>query len=325
MEDYKYKLSIIIPMYNAEKYIGNCLDSVFGSDLPASSYEVVVVNDGSADKGPEIVAEYIKDHPNLSYYCQENQGQSTARNYGIRVAKGEYVWCVDADDMLDAKCKGIIDLLEAHPGIDILAAKMQDVTEQMERLNMSCLQPTVRHNAVMTGRDAVISGYNPSSICILITRKEFLLDNDLKFVPGITHQDVELSYRMMAKAQSVYFCDIAPYIYIQHPVSVRHDPKRQLKYNMDDIYIIGSFRRLSSSLADNDRELADTIYNRSQNVLWGMVLTMFCKRKERRTSGLNMSLLEELKKQHLYPLRGHYDSIKKRLILPLLNCEKLLR
>lgn len=312
-------------MYNAETYIGPCLDSILHSDLPDNSYEIVVINDGSKDKGPEIARQYESKHDNIIYLSQENQGQSTARNYGVKSCHGEYVWFVDSDDLVDAKCRGILDLLNSHRGLDILGIMLHDVTEELQSLNKSCTQPSLQHEVVMTGREAVISGYDPSSVCALIARREFLLNNDLFFVPGITHQDVELSYRMMARAESVYFSYLAPYIYIQHPFSVSHDPARQLKYNMDDIYIACSFRRLSVTFAESDKRLADVIYNRSQNVIWGMVYTMFRLRKVRRASGINTALLAGLKKQHLYPLRGHYDSIKKRLILPLLNCEKLLR
>ena len=84
------KLSIIIPMYNAEKYIVDCLDSILKSDLPKGEYEVIIVNDGSKDKGPEIAQVYVSKHENFRYLTQENQGQSVARNYGIKEARGEY-------------------------------------------------------------------------------------------------------------------------------------------------------------------------------------------------------------------------------------------
>ena len=87
-------------MYNAEKYIGICLDSILGSNLLKEEYEIVIVNDGSQDKSPEIAQNYAAKYSNVTYLTQENQGQSTARNYGIKTCQGEYVWCVDADDKL---------------------------------------------------------------------------------------------------------------------------------------------------------------------------------------------------------------------------------
>lgn len=67
MEGYKYKLSIIIPMYNAEKYIGLCLDSIFESNLKKEKYEIVIVNDGSQDKSPKIAQDYASKVSNITY------------------------------------------------------------------------------------------------------------------------------------------------------------------------------------------------------------------------------------------------------------------
>ena len=85
------KLSIIIPLYNAGKYIVKCLDSIQTSDLNIHDYEVIIVNDGSTDDGPEMAQRYAKEHENFFYYTQENQGQSVARNYGIHEANGKYI------------------------------------------------------------------------------------------------------------------------------------------------------------------------------------------------------------------------------------------
>ena len=68
-------------MYNAEKYIGICLDSILDSNLLKEEYEIVIVNDGSQDKSPEIAQDYAARYSNVTYLTQENQGQSTARNY----------------------------------------------------------------------------------------------------------------------------------------------------------------------------------------------------------------------------------------------------
>ena len=70
MKDLK-KLSVIIPMYNSEKYIANCLDSILNSDLPQDAYEVIIVNDGSVDSGPQIAQEYVSKHNNFTFLTQE--------------------------------------------------------------------------------------------------------------------------------------------------------------------------------------------------------------------------------------------------------------
>lgn len=92
------ELSIIIPVFNGEKYIKNCLDSIL-TDI-SDNQEVIVVNDGSTDNTKQILLDYKKKHGNISIYNNENHGVSYSRNYGIDVAKGEYIMFVDADDIL---------------------------------------------------------------------------------------------------------------------------------------------------------------------------------------------------------------------------------
>ena len=311
-------LSIIIPMYNAEKYIEECLDSILNSNLPKNLYELVIVNDGSKDKSPEIAQNYAAKYSNVTYLTQENQGQSTARNYGIKTCIGEYVWCVDADDkLISEQLPKIIDALNEYENLDILAVQLQNVTEEGQYLDVECSQPTLEHNKVLSGVEAILSGYNPSSICALITKKQLFIDNNIFFVKGITHQDVELTYRLMPCAMKVVFSDIIPYLYIYHPNSTSKSmvPEKKIKYIKDDIYIINSFRRLALSFKDINPQLYSVIFNRSQNVLFGLVYSLYKNKKEGRKLGINSVIIDELKKKQLYPMKGEFDSLKKSLFV----------
>ena len=95
-------LSIIIPLYNAEKYIKACLDSIYSEGSAEADFEVVVVDDGSCDDGAAIVADYARQHDNLKLIRQKNRGASAARNRGLEHARGAWVWFVDADDKIEA-------------------------------------------------------------------------------------------------------------------------------------------------------------------------------------------------------------------------------
>lgn len=321
-------LSIIIPMYNAEKYIEECLDSILNSNLPKKLYELVIVNDGSKDKSPEIAQNYAAKYSNVTYLTQENQGQSTARNYGIKTCKGEYVWCVDADDkVISEQLPKIIEALDEYKNLDILAVQLQNVTEGGQYLDVECSQPMLEHNKVLSGVEAVLSGYNPSSICALITKKQLFIDNNIFFVKGITHQDVELTYRLMPCATNVVFSDITPYLYIYHPNSTSKSmvPEKKIKYIKDDIYIINSFRRLALSFKDINPQLYSVIFNRSQNVLFGLVYSLYKNKKEWGKLGINSVIIEELKKNQLYPIKGELDSIKKNIFARMfLNFEFMI-
>ncbi len=93
-------LSFVIPLYNCEKYIGICLDSILQQGLEEKEYEVLVINDGSIDQGASVVEEYCHRHPNFRLINKENGGVASARNRGIEESKGTYIHFMDADDRL---------------------------------------------------------------------------------------------------------------------------------------------------------------------------------------------------------------------------------
>lgn len=100
------KLSIIIPIYNVEKYIERCAESVLNQNVPPSQYEVIFVNDGTKDNSVEILKKAINFniHSNFQIRDKENGGLSSARNFGLEHATGDYVWFVDSDDWIESNC-----------------------------------------------------------------------------------------------------------------------------------------------------------------------------------------------------------------------------
>ena len=95
------KISVIIPVYNVEKYLVKCLDSLLNQEF--SDYEIIVVNDGSPDNSQSIIDSYVERYPKIvKSYIKENGGQGSARNLGISKAKGEYICFVDSDDFVES-------------------------------------------------------------------------------------------------------------------------------------------------------------------------------------------------------------------------------
>ena len=94
------KLSIVIPVYNVEKYVSECLDSCLEQNVDITDYEIIIVNDGSTDNSANLINLYAKQS-NIIIINQENLGLSAARNAGIKIAKGEYIWIVDSDDWIE--------------------------------------------------------------------------------------------------------------------------------------------------------------------------------------------------------------------------------
>ena len=98
-------ISLVIPVYNVEKYIDNCIKSCLEQNIQDEDYEIIIINDGTKDKSMDKVDIYYKQYPNLiKIYNQENKGLSAARNLGLNMANGDYIWFIDSDDWITTNC-----------------------------------------------------------------------------------------------------------------------------------------------------------------------------------------------------------------------------
>ena len=195
------KLSIIIPVYNGEEYIDRCLQSCLRQDIPADSYEIVVVDDGSTDSSNVILSRYAMEHANVVVLTQSNKKQGAARNYGLSKAQGEYIWFVDSDDWIEANCLGRLLALCDDNGIEVLA---------IDRINTDgkSFQEKLRN----TPADKIFSGLdffkvlnNNLAICLYLWRRELLLRHKLRFVEGVVHEDTEFIPCALFYAKSVLY------------------------------------------------------------------------------------------------------------------------
>lgn len=116
----EYDFSIIVPVYNAQAYLNNCIDSLINQKNVECRYELVLVNDGSSDKSLEILSQYSKDYNNIVVVNQKNQGVAAARNAGIRNSSGRYVLFVDSDDWLEDNTISEMHRWSEHDNPDIL-------------------------------------------------------------------------------------------------------------------------------------------------------------------------------------------------------------
>lgn len=113
-------LSIVVPVYNAEAYLPQCLDSLLRQDIPHTDYEILCVNDGSTDRSKEILDAYAAKYPSLRAIHKENGGVVTARNTGLAQAQGTYIWFLDADDLIAENVLGKLRSLTEDTGCDRL-------------------------------------------------------------------------------------------------------------------------------------------------------------------------------------------------------------
>lgn len=141
-------ISVIIPVYNKESYLSDCLDSIISQDFPHDRYEILCINDGSTDRSPLIIQEYAKNNSNIITINKENGGVSSARNAGIKNAKGRYILFIDADDTISKNTiRDIVAFFDSNANhVDIVTYNIYYKNNKKirkgkrgEKLNKNCI------------------------------------------------------------------------------------------------------------------------------------------------------------------------------------------
>ncbi len=190
------KLSVIIPVYNVEKYLEACIDSCLLQDIPVVDYELILVDDGSDDDSLNMCHRYAAIHANVCVYSQFNAGQASARNLGLKYATGKYIWFVDADDTIKTNSlKTIYEQCE-NDELDILGVAMADVDN--EGISRRLVRNEIA-NKIMPGRDYLLLDFS-SCVTSYIFRHAFLKKFDVSFLEGVFHEDEDFSLK------SLYLC-----------------------------------------------------------------------------------------------------------------------
>lgn len=213
-------LSIVVPVYNAEKYLQRCVDSIIRNTF--LDWELILVDDGSKDDSGDICESYSRSEERIKVLHQKNGGQSAARNHGLRHVQGQYVTFVDADDEISADAYlPNIQYLETHPDVDFL---------QYPTL-WNCNTKDVRKELVeaktITGREKIFSAWCDNSpinysVWNKIFRKEIV--DGIKFVVGRLYEDKLFLLDVIRKCQSVYLSPVGEYRYYQYPGSSINRP-----------------------------------------------------------------------------------------------------
>lgn len=215
-------LSIIVPVYNVEKYIRTCIESIYKQGLDEDSFEVIIVNDGTPDRSMEMITDIIAAHQNIAVINQENQGLSDARNNGIKVAKGEYILMPDSDDILIEN--SLKPLLEKamETKVDLVVADFLTMNdEEIDNFfNKEFKQPEPQFKKVV-GEQIYLELLNPHQCFVWRTlyRREFLVTEKLISYPGIRFQDIPFTHECYLKASNCIRTNILLNIYRKWPGS----------------------------------------------------------------------------------------------------------
>ena len=313
------KLSIIVPIYKVEQYLGKCVDSLLDQDLPHEEYEIILVDDGSPDGCPAMCDEFASAHANVSVVHRENGGLSAARNSGIEVAKGQYVQFVDPDDYLEPNVlKSLVDKMDAEH-LDILRFNYQNVNEKYE-----VFEPNKVSKPFVDYRDEVCDGlaFLNERLGFGCYAWQFVLQRELLencvFKEGIYFEDMEWTPRLLMKASKVTSTDLMVYDYLMREGSITQsvDEKKKRKVLEDRLSLIGSMKRQKENAGDK-RWFEGMIGQMTIGVISSASSDFWEKHKE---------LIKRIKKEEVFPLSSYHATdlaarkIRLANISPMLLC-----
>ena len=209
-------LSIIIPVYKAENYIRQCVESIFRQGLQDSEFEVILVNDGTPDNSIGVIEDIISQHNNLIVISQENRGVSLARNAGLAASQGRYVYFMDPDDLLVDDALSVLLPNVLSSSVDILMASYCRFNdgEDYEKL----FHPYQTYSECRkSGEQAFLEDLSPYEcyIWLMLIRRDFLVRNQIEFKP-FWYEDTLFCQECFIKAKSVVKTDYILYVYRLH-------------------------------------------------------------------------------------------------------------
>lgn len=276
-------LSIIIPLYNCEKYIKQCLDTIFRQEMNESDFEVIVIDDGSKDSGYSLASEYAKRYQNVIVIKQENQGVACARNNALEKATGDYITFVDADDMLVFGSLSTLIKIAVDNKADIVKAAHKEVPEDAvcEDFSSSHDNSSIQ---IMTGEEAIVNVTRmKEGYCwgYLISRK-LITDNRLSFPPKVAFmEDWAFITQAILKSRTFVNADVLLYLYRRNSSScMANVTTEKMLLGCQAIDIVANLAKDTSG--DVRKKLSDNVCVNINIVLWFTIhyRSIFNRKKE---------------------------------------------
>lgn len=280
------KISIIVPVYNAEKYLENCIESII--DQTFNDFELILIDDGSVDRSREICDKYRKIDKRIKTIYKENGGASSARNRGLDIAKGEYIAFVDSDDYIHNRMYEILYNTAINNSSDIVICDYLEVYEFEEDIILNNRKKNIKlnQNEVINYNniEALREIYTDEGVKLIIPCNKLFkryLFNDLRYIEGRICEDEFMAHEILYLSKIVSYIPINLYYYLQTSNSVmRTDTKiniidgvdalkervyyfkaknlKDLRYKAEISYVvrcINTYYKLKNSLVNCDKEL----------------------------------------------------------------------
>ena len=289
------KISVIVPVYNSEKYLNKCLDSLISQTL--KDIEIICVNDGSTDSSRKILQEYADRDGRFVIVDKKNGGQSSARNAGLKIAKAEYVGFLDSDDWLVPETFEKIYL--NAKGVDFVVFGTQIEGDYLpEKRAFDEQYYSIKYSGRQVLNDEIVKNTDVS-VWNKLFRKDIILDNDIQFPEGKLYEDYAFYWQYISYCKVAYFDQSRYHRYLRHEGSTMANtfagsPRSLEHLDVADL-IFARFRECG--YFDSHRDLCDSMF---LNCFWFAYLNTLPKYK-RKAMDKARAIADK------YDLKGHVD------------------
>lgn len=307
-------LSIIVPIYNVERYLRKCVDSLLRQDLSTEEYEIILVDDGSPDRCGVICDDYASKYENIRVIHRENGGLSAARNSGIEVAQGKYIQFVDSDDYLDPNVmKTLVDKIESG-NLDVLRFDYRNVNENNEEIhpNKDPKRFVDFSTEVCDGLTFMNERLGPACYVVQFMLKTELVKSVPLFMEGIRFEDVEWTPRLLVAASRVTSVNMVVYNYLIRQGSITNAAtiEKKRKIADDKIKLIELLKAQMEGKSDG-RWYEGMIAGMVISLLGALSEDFFCERRK---------YIGKLKELAVFPLSDYHlnrGALRKRRLINL--------
>ena len=295
-------LSIIIPVYNVERYLAACLESVVQQKL--TDFEVILVDDGSTDRSGKICDEFAERHHKFRVIHQDNKGVSVVRNVGIKNAKGKYVYFVDSDDFLVPSSLNRVLACAVQNNVDVACfGSISGEREELTARSASIGNKDCGSSGVMNGDEYIATHNFLATVWWYIIKREYLQSLNLLFPQGRRLEDGCFTPFVLLHAKRIIHIDAIVYCYVMQHGSIMRNKDRQRNFDMLSDYAFAA-RNLTDGYERNCNRMSAQTSGRwigltNSYIFFGMLKAL--------RLGEAKYMIEYLKSIRLYPFGELYE------------------
>ena len=297
--DVMTKVSVIIPVYNNERFIETCIESVRRQTL--REIEIILINDGSTDKSGEIMKKLAEKDARIKLFSQENMGVAVARNKGIENAGGEYLTFVDGDDYIASDYLEVLYDCAQKKDADMVICGITFVDTRGK-----VLKKIVPGEYVRFQKEEWV--FRISAVCSHFYRREMWYQYGIKFQEGERGEDMPVSLFFSAMCSKIYLLSISGYYYVQHSSSAVHSFRGLRKYRLPYIALEEMIKKIESLGVVNSLEFYELF-----------VLRILCTCYFELARGASKEKLNELCDYIIHILETYFPDYAKNRYVKLSN------